>query len=281
MKHLLLLLFILVAMVNAKRRRKDDYQYHIKFIYASAIPTEILNDLIYAKTKIESILTTHFPNVIKVPFGRCGCPGISWTCSRRGVKAKDLLVYVRVAPIDGEGGTGARARVCRMGRGFSRIALIELDLADAYTVYNYNLLKDLFIHELLHTVGVGSLWLQKGLVNNFNYLGDKGNKASETYGVSPALVENQGGPGSINSHWRENTYRGEIMTSILNFFGPRPISALTIESLQDIGHRVNPTFVPDFFALNTKQERNKDINIKEEDDDDASPSEINNNWLSI
>jgi hypothetical protein len=271
---------------SVKRTKRDDYKYEIKLVFHNVIPNAFLNEISLAKNKIESMLTTHFPNRIKIPWGACGCFGVKWTCLNRVVKAKDLLIYVRIASIDGVGGTGARAGVCRIGRGFARVALIELDISDAYQLYNYNLLKDLFIHEMLHAVGVGTLWRQKGLVSSYyTYLGKEANTASSIYGVSPnALVENMGGSGSINSHWRESVYNNEMMTSIINFFGSRPISALTVGSLRDIGHRINDAFVPDYYSVNFKTEienpeTSKTKVIMKNQEHLIEPKEIKNNWL--
>jgi hypothetical protein len=51
-------------------------------------------------------------------------------------------------------------------------------------------------------------------------------------------VENSGGPGTRDSHWRESILTNELMTGYANT-GPMPLSRITIGSLQDIGYSVN------------------------------------------
>jgi hypothetical protein len=42
------------------------------------------------------------------------------------------------------------------------------------------------------------------------------------------------GAGTINSHWKEPTFRNELMTGYLNA-GINPFSKMTIQSLADLG----------------------------------------------
>jgi hypothetical protein len=60
-------------------------------------------------------------------------------------------------------------------------------------------------------------------------------------------VENSGGPGTRDSHWRESVARNELMTGFLNN-GDNPLSIFTIASLRDMGYVVNDA-VADEFAL--------------------------------
>jgi hypothetical protein len=51
-------------------------------------------------------------------------------------------------------------------------------------------------------------------------------------------VENTGGAGTADSHWRETVFQRELMTG---FVGdkPNPMSRLTVSSLEDIGYVVD------------------------------------------
>jgi hypothetical protein len=272
MKYLLFFLsfIVIVTSKNIKSSRKDDNYYYIKLQVNGYIRDEFVTELLAAKDVVESMITTHFPNKIQIPFKRCGCYGVDWTCLPTITTFRDLLVYVRIAQIDGVGNVGGRAGVCRIGRGYSRIGLIELDESDAIQLYNQKILKALFIHELLHTVGVGSLWSTYRLVNGTEYKGKYGNSV---YGK--AVVENVGGIGSTGSHWSENAHGNEIMTSRLDYFS-NPISNLTLQSLRDIGHRINPSFVPDSVMDKMERLSNRKMNINHTV---IIPKNINNNWI--
>jgi leishmanolysin len=51
-------------------------------------------------------------------------------------------------------------------------------------------------------------------------------------------VENTGGPGTRNSHWRETVFRNELMSGFIA--GPgNPLSRVTVASLEDIGYLVD------------------------------------------
>jgi hypothetical protein len=57
-------------------------------------------------------------------------------------------------------------------------------------------------------------------------------------GTGNVPVENTGGLGTRNGHWRETTFGNELMTGFLNS-GKNPLSRLTIASLRDLGYIVN------------------------------------------
>jgi hypothetical protein len=54
----------------------------------------------------------------------------------------------------------------------------------------------------------------------------------------PVPVENKGGEGTVDSHWRDTVFGAELMTGFVNE-GGNPMSRLTIASLQDLGYEVN------------------------------------------
>ena len=56
-------------------------------------------------------------------------------------------------------------------------------------------------------------------------------------GPTPVPVENQGGPGTANSHWRDAVFRNELMTGFVAG-PPNPLSRLTAASLKDLGYKV-------------------------------------------
>ena len=59
-------------------------------------------------------------------------------------------------------------------------------------------------------------------------------------GPTPVPVENRGGGGTRDSHWRETVFQQELMTGWVGE-KPNPMSRLTIASLKDIGYVVDLT----------------------------------------
>ena len=64
--------------------------------------------------------------------------------------------------------------------------------------------------------------------------------AAYTYAKVP--VENNGIPGSADSHWRESILDDELMTTHFHpLIQHNPLSAITIQAMADIGYRVDVT----------------------------------------
>jgi hypothetical protein len=63
-------------------------------------------------------------------------------------------------------------------------------------------------------------------------------KVLPSYTDKVVPVEAGGGAGTTLSHWRESVMMNELMTGFLNS-GPNPLSAITIESMADLGYAVD------------------------------------------
>ena len=55
--------------------------------------------------------------------------------------------------------------------------------------------------------------------------------------ANPVPVENLGGGGTRDSHWRESVFGNEFMTGFID--SVNPVSKVTIGSMQDLGYEVN------------------------------------------
>jgi hypothetical protein len=53
-------------------------------------------------------------------------------------------------------------------------------------------------------------------------------------------VENTGGPGTADAHWRESVFGNELMTGFVDA-GANPLSRVTVGSMGDLGYSVNLT----------------------------------------
>ncbi|MHB1224602.1 MAG: Ig-like domain-containing protein [Gemmatimonadaceae bacterium] len=157
----------------------------------------------------------------------------------------DLLVLVRVVDIDGLGSVLARAGPCviRSGSGLPVVGVIDLDRADLGR--DPRIVLDVVSHELGHVLGIGTLWSYRSLVYGRGsddplFLGETAQAAYRDLGAGSALVpvENSGGIGTRGSHWRESTFRTELMTGWIGN-GVNVLSGLTIASLRDLGYAVN------------------------------------------
>ncbi|MGH7650277.1 MAG: leishmanolysin-related zinc metalloendopeptidase [Gemmatimonadaceae bacterium] len=163
-----------------------------------------------------------------------------------------LIIFASIQPIDGPGNLVAQSAPC-VTRGTSdmrtAIGVVKLDAADIATLAPTTL-QDIVTHEILHVLGIGSHWSAEGLLINFNsptvaYTGTNGIAGCRAAGgiiscMTSVPVENTGGSGTANSHWRESVFGSELMTGYVNI-GEMPLSILTVRSLADMGYSINPS----------------------------------------
>ncbi len=171
----------------------------------------------------------------------------------------DVKIYVSVVPIDGPGGVLGQAGPCYVWRPegpegpvFPITGIVRLDEADVAWMQSNGTLKDVIIHEMGHVLGIGTLWNtspntfligEGGEDPYFNGAGAVAafDAAGGSERVAPKVpVENTGGAGTRDAHWRESVLNSEIMTGWLEPPGtPNPLSIITIASLADMGYEVN------------------------------------------
>ena len=124
---------------------------------------------------------------------------------------------------------------------------MQFDTADLADMEQNGTLNDVITHEMGHVIGIGTIWNHKHLLKGANTSNPtfRGPNAMREFGVlrgshqSIAVpVENTGGPGTRDSHWRESVFNGEMMTGFVDV-GGNPLSRMTVASLQDLGYQVN------------------------------------------
>ena len=106
-------------------------------------------------------------------------------------------------------------------------------------------LVDVITHEMGHVIGIGTIWEDKGLLagvgtNNPRFTGKNAKRAyGKLRGSGPTAVpvENTGGAGTRDGHWRESVFKNELMSGFISESG-NPLSRLTVASLKDLGYRV-------------------------------------------
>lgn len=165
----------------------------------------------------------------------------------------DLVIYVDLSPIDGVGGTLGSAGPCLIrNNNITVVGQIKLDNADLTNMETNNTLDDVILHEMGHVLGIGTLWGQfPGLLvgsvasggtdpyfTGSNALAAFAAAGGGSYTGNPVPVENTGGPGTWDGHWRETILRTELMTGFISGVG-NPLSTTTIASLWDLGYAVS------------------------------------------
>jgi hypothetical protein len=181
---------------------------------------------------------------------------------------RGVLILAQGSDIDGPGkilgqAGPTRLRPASAGQAAFIPAKGEMmfDTADLDDMERRGTLNDVITHEMGHVLGIGTIWTQKGFLNgagttNPTFIGPSAMREYGTLrGSAPTAVpvENTGGPGTRDSHWRESVFANELMTGFVGASG-NPLSRLTVGSLDDLGYGVDmsaaePYSLPDLLRL--------------------------------
>lgn len=177
----------------------------------------------------------------------------------------DLMIFAAVSDIDGPGAVLGQAGPCFLRsttRGLPVIGVMEFDAADMASLEAEGQLGSVILHEMGHVLGIGTVWSRFGLLQSPStsgsrldtyFSGTNGIAGFDAIGGSTYTggrkvpVENTGGAGTMNGHWRESVLRNELMTGYINA-GSNPLSVLTVRSLTDLGYVVDVS-AADAFSL--------------------------------
>lgn len=165
----------------------------------------------------------------------------------------DLLILAQGVPIDGSsdilgqaGPTHLRPSSIGVNAFLPAKGIMLFDTADLAQMQENGTLLDVITHEMGHVIGIGTIWPHKGLLVGAGTTNPtfKGTNAKKEYGIlngtGPVAVpvENIGGSGTKNSHWRETVFKNELMSGFIA--APNnPLSKVTAGSLKDIGYVVD------------------------------------------
>ena len=201
-----------------------------------------------AVARWQAVITGDLPDVsLNIGAGACGEPSIPSTST----VVDDLLIFAQGTAIDGVGRILGQAGPCSVrSSGLPIYGRMRFDQADLDELEVEGRLLDVVIHEIGHVLGFGSLWN----FGPFSLLSDEGGPdpfftganaltafnsvGGAAYTGNPVPVENTGGPGTADSHWREFQFKSELMTVFIER-GTNPLSVVTIGSLADMGFVVD------------------------------------------
>jgi len=187
------------------------------------------------------------PDVVVANAGDCGAnsPPMNETVD-------DIVIFATIDSIDGPGNILGGASPCWI-RDVSSLTLVgemTFDSADMAALQANNILNAVILHEMGHVLGIGTLWTYvtpslltgggtldpyftgPGGIFQFNRDGGLG------YAGKKVPVENQGGPGTADGHWRETVMGRELMTGYISLTS-NPLSTITVGSLEDMGYTVS------------------------------------------
>jgi hypothetical protein len=203
-----------------------------------------------ARHRWEGLIVGDVPNVqLSATAGQCGTnsPALS-----RSVD--DVLILVTLEPIDGAGNVLGAAGPCfvRTGSRLPVLGVMKFDTADLDVLESSGLLQAVILHEMGHVLGYGTIWTDKNLladasltggtdphftgaqaISAFNAVGGSSYTAS-----AKVPVEDMGGEGTADAHWRESVFGNELMTGFVDA-STNPLSRVSVASMADLGYMVN------------------------------------------
>jgi hypothetical protein len=220
--------------------------------FGPAPPAEADAAFTAAVERVRAMVIGDLPDILVTTSNLASTCGISYPQVPLNEVVDDVLIYAAVASIDGPGGILASAGPCilRIGGRSSVLGLMRFDGDDLPGLIARGQLADIVFHEMLHVVGLGTLWQRTNLIldrgtSDPRFTGALGSAACVNLGgadfcSSSIPVENIGGAGTADSHWRESVFDGELLTGFSEPQGkPMPLSVMTIQSIADIGYQVN------------------------------------------
>lgn len=237
--------------------------YNIVMRSQNDVPAQAAIALARAQVRWETVITGDLPdqivNLAENPCGVEGFPAIDETVD-------DLLILLQFVPLEGDLVAQAGFCVARDG-GLPVLGLMEADPAkidDPTLVANYT-------HLIGHVLGFGiPLWTSQGLLadpacatacepgHDPHFTGAQALAAfaavpgSGSITTEPVPVEDTGGLGSADNHWRESVFGSELMTSVIDPVS-NPLSAVTIAAFADMGYTVDPAAADPFTSLATSR----------------------------
>lgn len=165
-----------------------------------------------------------------------------------GTVVDDVLIFARIASIDGAGGVLGQAGPThlRFGSHLPISGVMEFDSADMAKLARDGGLVDTITHEMGHVLGFGTTWHLRGLIQGAGTSEPMfvGTSAMREYGrklgVATAAIplETNGGPGTAEGHWAETAFNSELMTGWLDD-GANPLGRVTVASFEDLGYVVD------------------------------------------
>jgi hypothetical protein len=236
----------LLARVQAQIR--SDYDIELRFVGAPPSPA-VAAIFAAAVDRLHGLIVGDIADVPVQGFdaGRCGVPGVTLN-----ELVDDVLIYASVEWIDGPGKILGFAGPCiaRTQTQLGVVGVMRLDRDDLGGLVSTGRLEPVIVHEMLHILGFGTIWRSLGLVvasgtPDPRFAGSLATLRCDQVGGQllcgqSVPLENTGSPGTLEAHWREATFDGELMTGFIEPPGvPDPLSVITAGSLEDIGYVVN------------------------------------------
>ena len=230
------------------------FNVEVRFIGDASLPVRTAFANAVAKWRQVIVGSIGTVNNVSIPAGPAANSCSSWTPAVTGT-VQNTIIFARIDSIDGPGSPGAgnilgQASPCFVnGNAIPFLGYMEFDSLDVSQLVARGQFEKVVLHEIGHVLGIGTIWSFRRSLLDTSVMGDPffvGSAAraqfaainTVTYSGNPVPVENTGGPGTINAHWRTSVMQRELMQGFA-VNQVQPLSRITVGSLQDLGYLVN------------------------------------------
>ena len=206
--------------------------YNITIEFKGSWTQSLYDIFVSSADRLTTLIVGELPNV--TVYGGKGGPK----------PVDDILITTELGEIDGLHGVLGQAgpTAVRTAGSLPATATMKFDIVDVNAM-GLDVFADVVLHEMAHSLGVGSIWDRLGLVSNGLFTGAN---AVEEYlamgGTGSGIpVEQDGGAGTAGSHWDEETFGNELMTGYINA-GENYFTAMSAASFADLGYSIRSDY---------------------------------------
>ena len=206
--------------------------YNITIEFKGSWTQDLYNIFVSSADRLTALIVGELPDV--TVYGTKGGPKT----------VDDIVITAELGTIDGAGGVLGQAgpTALRTNGSLPATAQMKFDIVDVNAM-GLDVFADVVLHEMAHSLGLGSIWDRLGLVTNGLFTG--ANAVAEYLAMggtgSGIPVEQDGGSGTAGSHWDEETFHNELMTGYINA-GENYFTAMSAASFADLGYVINPNY---------------------------------------
>ena len=205
--------------------------YNITIEFKGSWTQDLYNIFVSSADRLTTLIIGDLPNVTVV--GKGGQKVVD-----------DIVITAELAAIDGSGGVLGQAgpTALRTSGSLPATAQMKFDIVDVNEM-GLDVFADVVLHEMAHSLGVGSIWDRLGLVTNGLFTGEHAVDEYHAMGgtLSGIPVEQDGGSGTAGSHWDEETFGNELMTGYIDP-GENYFTAMSSASFADLGYTIRSDY---------------------------------------
>ena len=144
-------LSLVLLALCASAQTENTTHFNIELRYETPVSPEVDAVFMAAKNRWESVITTDIGTTVEIAQGMeiCGKVAQTQEC------VDDMLIYVNVQEIDGEGQVLANAGPCGLdSQGRVRVGVMNFDLADLQRLIELGRATTVVLHEMGHVSSI-------------------------------------------------------------------------------------------------------------------------------